>query len=150
VTNPELPEQPAASQPPAAVEPPPALTPAPVTPSAAPVWPTPGGPSVDAGAVPAAPAAYPTRTSGNAVAALILSILSWVICPIVLAIIALVLAAKADREVAASNGTVTASGLALTAKVVAWVNIGVSAAGIVIGIIVLLIALAAGGFAAIA
>lgn len=120
------------------------LTPAPVTPSAAPVWPSPA--PVPSG--PPAPAFAP-RTSGNAVAALILAILSWVFCPIVLAIIALVLASKADREVADSDGTITSSGLSLTAKIVAWVNIGVAAAGIVVGIIVLLIALAAGGFAAI-
>lgn len=122
------------------------MAPAPVTPSAAPVWPS---PAPTAATSPAAPG-YAQRTSGNAIAALILAILSWVFCPIILAIIALVLAAKADREVAASDGAVTSSGLSLTAKIVAWVNIGVAAAGIVVGIIVLLIALAAGGFAAIA
>ena len=146
MTNPELPEQPTSGGSIEPIESPAPMAPAPVTPSAAPVWPSPA----PAAATPPAGPGYAQRTSGNAIAALILAILSWVFCPIILAIIALVLAAKADREVAASDGAVTSSGLSLTAKIVAWVNIGVAAAGIVVGIIVLLIALAAGGFAAIA
>lgn len=114
----------------------------------------PAAPAPATDVVPATPATASTaaapaaRTSGTAIAALILSISSWVICPIIPAIIALVLAAQADREVAESNGAVTAAGLTTTAKIVSWVNIGVGAAAVVLGVFMLTVVLAAGGFAA--
>ena len=107
------------------------------------IQPVPAAPPV----APVAPAAA-ARTSGTAIAALILSIASWVVCPIIPAIIALVLAAQADREVAQSGGTVTAAGLTTTAKIVSWVNIGVGAAVVVLGVFMLTVVLAAGGFEA--
>ncbi len=63
------------------------------------------------------------QASNNAVAALVLSIVSWV-CPIIPAIIALVFASKARREILASNGWVTGTGLVTSAKIVAGINIG--------------------------
>lgn len=90
------------------------------------------------------PAALPT-TSSNAVIALVLAIASWLVCPLALAIVALVFANKADHEVAASGGRITAGGLGTAAKIVAWVNIGVSIAVGVILVLITLIALVAGG-----
>ena len=62
-------------------------------------------------------------TSGNAVTALVLAVVSWAICPVVAAIVALVFAAKASKEITASNGWVTGGGLVLAAKIISWINI---------------------------
>ena len=67
------------------------------------------------------------QTSSDAIAALVLSILSWAMCPIVLAIAALVFAGRATRAIAASNGWVEGSGMVLAAKIIAWINIVVGA-----------------------
>ena len=84
------------------------------------------------------------QTSNNAVAALVLSIVSWVFCPIIPAIIALVFASKARREILASNGWVTGTGLVTSAKIVAWINIGFWAAMTVVWIFILVVALISG------
>ena len=94
------------------------------------------------------PVAYPAAapaptTSTNAIIALVLAVLSWALCPIIPAIIALVLASMADREIAQSGGRVDGGGLVTAAKIVSWINIGVWAAGIVIlGIFLLILAVA--------
>lgn len=67
------------------------------------------------------------QTSSDAIAALVLAILSWAVCPIVLAIVALVFAGRATRAIAASNGWVEGSGMVLAAKIIAWINIVLSA-----------------------
>ena len=82
--------------------------------------------------LPAAPSA-----SGNSIAALVLSIASWVIFPIVLAIVALVFASKAEKEITASNGSIGGGPLVTASKIVAWVNIGVYTALVVLGILAL-------------
>ena len=63
---------------------------------------------------------------------LVLAIVSWVLCPIVPAIIALVLAKKSNDEIAASQGRVGGEGLNTATKIVSWINIGLYAAIIVI------------------
>ena len=88
-------------------------------------------------------------TSSNAVVALVLSIATWVICfvppfSLIPAIIALVFASKADREIRASGGQIGGAGLVTASRIVAWVAIGVTAAILVIGIVVLLVLLIAG------
>jgi len=128
-------------------------------PAATPQWPSSGGePSggqpygspgqPNPGPTPPPPPAYGPmpQTSNSAIVALVLSIVSWVICPVIPAIIALVFANKADREVAASNGWVTGGGLITAAKIVSWINIGLYAAIIAIGLIFVLIAAAGGVF----
>ena len=80
------------------------------------------------GGYPQAPGAYyPPRpmptSSGNAITALILAIVSWAICPVVAAIVALVFAAKAGKEITNSNGWVTGGGMVLAAKIISWINI---------------------------
>ena len=98
---------------------------------------------------PAPPAPYagpmPPQQSSNAIIALVLAIVSWVVCPVIPAIIALVYANKADAEIAANPARITGQGMSTAAKIVSWINIGLYAALIVIGIIVFGIALAAGG-----
>lgn len=79
-------------------------------------------------AVPAAP-----TTSTNAVAGLVLAILSWVLCPIIAAIIALVLARSSSREIASSGGRIEGAGLNTATRIIAWLNIAFSiVAGVVI------------------
>lgn len=78
-------------------------------------------------------------TSTNAVIGLVLAIVSWVVCPIIAAVVALVLARNSDKEIKASNGRVGGSGLNTATRIIAWLNIGVSiVAGIIVVILVAL------------
>ena len=72
-----------------------------------------------------APAAGPP-TSTNAIVGLVLAIVSWVICPIIAAIVALVLAHSSDKEIKASGGTIGGAGLNTATRIIAWINIGFS------------------------
>lgn len=89
------------------------------------------------------------QTSANAIAALVLSIVSWTFCPLITAIIAIVLAYQADKEIRNSEGRVTGQGLSFAAKIIAWINIGVSVALIVLLVVFGLVLLVAGGFESI-
>lgn len=96
-------------------------------------------------AQPVAPAYGPTpQNSSSAVVALVLSIAAWVVCPVIPAIIALVFASKADREIAASNGWVTGGGMVTAAKIVSWINIGLYAALAAIGVLVVVLGVITG------
>ena len=77
--------------------------------------------------------------SGNSIAALVLSIASWMIFPIVLAIVSLVFANKAEKEITASNGSIGGGPLVTASKIVAWVNIGVYTALVILGILALFV-----------
>lgn len=136
----------------------PAVTPQ-ATPQATPQWPSAPGP-VTGGAfdpqqgLPAPPPPLPTygptpQTSNSAVAALVLAIVSWVFCPVIPAIIALVFANKAEKEIAISNGWVTGGGLVTASKIVAWINMGLYAALIAIGILIFLIAAISGALGSV-
>lgn len=108
-------------------------------------------PGADAGVTsslvtPPVPTGPPT--SSNAIIALILAVVSWAVCPIVPAIIALVFAAKADREIGTANGAIAGQGLSTAAKIVSWINIGLWAAFILIFAVIVVVAVliaAAGG-----
>jgi hypothetical protein len=82
------------------------------------------------GAYPYAPA---QTTSTNAVVGLVLAVLSWVVCPVIPAIVALVLASKSAEEIAASQGRVGGEGLNTATKIISWINIGFYAALLAIG-----------------
>jgi len=56
----------------------------------------------------------------------------------------LVFAARADREIRSSAGTITGAGLSTAAKVVSWINIGIFAAVLVMMILFFVIAVALG------
>jgi len=66
----------------------------------------------------------PQETEQTAVWALVLSIASWLVLPVVLAIVALVLASGAKRNIAASGGYKSGEGLVTASKVISWINIG--------------------------
>ena len=87
---------------------------------------------------------YPQRppaTDPTAVWALVCAIGSWLL-PVVLAVVALVLASTADRSIAASGGQRTGSGLVTASRVLAWVNlvgallVGVFVAALLVGLAV--------------
>lgn len=97
------------------------------------------------------PPGYPAQgyapavaTSTSAIVGLVLAVASWILCPIVLAIVALVLAKKSGDEIAASQGRVGGEGLNTATKVVAWVNIGLYGAIVVIFGAIFLVALVLG------
>lgn len=90
------------------------------------------------------PSGVSPTTSSNAIVAIILAITSWLVCPIVPAIVALVFAARADREVRASGGTIQGGGLSTAAKVVSWINIGIFVAVMLMAIVFFIVAAAIG------
>ncbi len=104
-----------------------------------PAYPTPAYPATGYPSAAAAP-----QTSSNAIIALILAIVSWAVCPIIPAIVALVLAGNAAKEIAASGGRIQGAGLVTASRIVSWVNIGLWAAIIVVGAFFLVIAIIAG------
>jgi hypothetical protein len=69
------------------------------------------------------PGYAPPATEGKAIAALILAISSFVVCPLITAIIGLVLAGSAKRSILASGGAKQGLGMVTAARIIAWVNI---------------------------
>lgn len=67
------------------------------------------------------PPAAPTET--KAIIALVMAIGSFVLFPLVLAIVGLVLASMAQRDIRASGGRLGGEGLVTAAKVISWINI---------------------------
>jgi len=61
-----------------------------------------------------------------------------VVCPVVAAIAALVVVAKARSNIAASGGALTGENLCLIATVLAWVNIGLVVGVFVVSFVVVL------------
>jgi hypothetical protein len=82
------------------------------------------------------------QNEGLAVGALVLSIVSWVFCPIIPAIVALVLASQAKAKIEASGGRLTGLGLCTAAKIISWIHLGLVSVGV---LVVVLVAIA-GGF----
>lgn len=112
-----------------------------------PTWPTPEqNPNPQENFLPVNAGTPVPQTSGNAIIALVLAIGSWIICPIILAIVALVFASKADREIAANPAQLTGGGLTTAAKIVAWVNIGVAIAGLLLAVLIIAVVAVGGGF----
>ncbi len=117
-------------------------------------WPAAPAPAYPAAPAPAYPAAaYPPppydagpKTSSNSIIALVLAIASWVVCPIVPAIVALVFASMAAKEIDASGDRLQGRGLVTASRIVSWINIGFTVAVIVITAFVLVIVAIAGGF----
>jgi hypothetical protein len=54
---------------------------------------------------------------------LVLAISSWIVCPFITAIIALVLAGQSNRAIAASGGRLEGRSMNNATKVLAWLNI---------------------------
>jgi hypothetical protein len=68
----------------------------------------------------------PTRTEGTSVAALVCAIGSWILLPVLLAVVALVLAGRADRAIA-TNPTASGMGLVTAARWLAGINLVLAA-----------------------
>lgn len=126
---------PLAEPPPAAGEAPPA--PPPAQPPYAYGPPPPWGyaPPPPYGYMPPTPQ---TRTEGLAIAALVLSIASFLLIGpgVVMAIVALALCPQAKRAIEASGGALTGEGIVTAATVIAWVNVGLVVL-VVVGFLVL-------------
>ena len=70
---------------------------------------------------------YSRTTEGTAIAALVCAILSWVAVPIILAVVALVLAKIAQDKIDDSRGTLGGDGVVTAARVIAWLNLALAA-----------------------
>lgn len=81
----------------------------------------------------------PPRTDGTAIAALILSIVSWVACPVIAAVVALALAHASGNKIDASGGRLTGAGFVRAAQIIAWIHIGLVTV-VMVGIAIALVA----------
>ena len=100
-------------------------------------WAAPTAPPPAPGAAPPVAATPPTST--NAIVGLVLAIASWLVCPLIASIAALFVARSSDREIAASGGRVSGSGLNTATRIIAWINIGASIIAIIVfGILAIL------------
>jgi hypothetical protein len=64
----------------------------------------------------------PLRTNETAIASLVCAVGSWILLPVILSVIALVLAGRAERAIEA-DAFATGQGLVTAARWVAWVNL---------------------------
>jgi hypothetical protein len=80
----------------------------------------------------------PPRTSGTAIAALIVAIGSYFVCPLIGAIIALVLASSAARELDQYPGQLTGHGLVTASRWLAAIHFAI--VGLFIGVVLILVA----------
>lgn len=146
---PAPPPPPAGYQPPAPPPPPPGYQAPAATWQGAPGWQTP--PAGPPGTPAAGPRPYPV-SSNSATVALILALsgfVAWAVCPglgpLACSIIALVFASKGAKEIKASNGWITGSGLVLAARVIAWIDIALVILGLLFFVLFFVIAGASGG-----
>lgn len=135
---PQDPSQPPVGGPPPGQPPVPPPPPPPPPPPGQPYGgPNPAGtygvtPGYGGGAAPAVPS-----TNNNAIVAFVLSLVSWVVCPIICAIVALVFASKAKKEIEQSGGWQTGSGFVTAAKIISWLNIVLGIIGLILYIIII-------------
>jgi Domain of unknown function (DUF4190) len=83
---------------------------------------------------------YVRQTEGTAIAALVLAIVSFVLCPVIPAIVALVLCSTATRNIQQSGGAKEGEGLVKAAQIIAWLNIAFAAVGVVLLIVFVAVA----------
>ena len=102
--------------------------------------PQPGyGPPPAYGTPPMSP--YPgwagaAQTDGRAIAILVLAICSFVVLPVIPAIIALAMAGGTMRDIEASGGRLTGESLVRAGRIVAWVHLGLVLLGILVLVLV--------------
>jgi Domain of unknown function (DUF4190) len=84
----------------------------------------------------------PPQTEGMAIAAFVCAIAAFVVCPVIPAIVALVLAHNAQQKIDASGGYLTGDGFNTAARVISWVHLALAA----LAIVILVAIAAAGGF----
>jgi hypothetical protein len=73
----------------------------------------------------------PAPSDGKAVGALVASLLAWFVCPVVPAIVALVLAGQASQRIRESGGRLGGAGMVTAARIISWANIVLVVLGIV-------------------
>jgi hypothetical protein len=108
-------------------------------PSLAPAQPIPAPPTE---AVSYAPTTVPTEPL--AIWALVCAIGSWVLLPVILAVVALVLAGSAEEEISKAAGWKQGKGMVSAARVIAWLHL-LLAALVVVFVVTFFIGLAIGG-----
>ena len=91
---------------------------------------------------PYVPAGPPT--ANEAIWALVLGIGSFLLCGIFMAIPAIILGNNAKKKISSSGGQYTGDGLATAGIVLGWIQVGLT----ILAVVVALMILAAGGFAA--
>jgi hypothetical protein len=79
-------------------------------------------------------------TDTTAVLALVLAIVSYLVCPVISAIVALVLASQASRKIQESGGRLEGKGLVTAARVLSWLNLALALVGGVLAVVFLVIA----------
>jgi len=86
---------------------------------------------------------YPPMPTNNqnAVIALVLSIVAWVACPIIPAIVAIVMGNNAKREITASGGMQTGDGMAKAAVIISWIHLGLYGVAILFYVVIIIAAL---------
>lgn len=88
---------------------------------------------------PGQPPAVPT-TNTNAIVALAMAIGSWILCGLLLSIPALFVAKNAQKQIDASQGWSTGTGLVKAAKIIAWLNIILGILAIIFFVIMMIFA----------
>jgi hypothetical protein len=79
---------------------------------------------------------YPQQNAPDAVIALVASLLSFVICPIIPAIVALVYAGRATTAIAASGGALGGQSMVTAAKIISWIHLVLVVLGVIVFVIV--------------
>ena len=74
------------------------------------------------------------ETASRAIVVLVCAIASFVVVPFIPAVVALALAGGAQQQIAQSGGRLTGDGLVRAGRIVAWINVGLTAL-FVVGII---------------
>lgn len=134
--------------PPAGAEPPaPGVAPPGVAPPGA--FPPPQGvtgrplgtaPGAPYGEVPVRPIRQQLPTDGMAVASLVLSISSFIFCPVVMAVLGVIFGYMSLTKIEDSRGAVGGSELARAGIIIGWINIGLT---VLVGIFILVMVLVA-------
>ena len=135
----EAPAAPAGGAPP----PPPAGGPPPVPGYTAPVQqPTgfPPPPGAYQAPPPGLPIARPKPNDGSAIASLIMGVAAFLVCPLLLGVLAVVFGYIGKRNIEDSGGTLGGESFAVAGIILGWINIAIFA---IIAIIVLVVRLAA-------
>lgn len=117
---------PSGSAPPPGSGPPPAWAPPPAPPQqGGPIGPPAWAPPYQLAPVAGYPPGgyVPPHTEGRVYAALVCGILAFVVCPGILAVVAIALAYPAGDAISRAGGRLSGSGMVTAAKVLGWINL---------------------------
>jgi hypothetical protein len=70
------------------------------------------------------------QVESSAILALVVAIAAWVVCPVLAAIAALMIAGGAKAKIDASGGALTGLGMVTAARWIAWLHLGILVLGI--------------------